>query len=185
MKEAIRGLAARPRRALGLAAHWWAWWFDSTLGFPGEGHPPGMRGDPAIGDTGSSPPAPGVHDAKGFVSTDPHPRLRRRLASRGRDNASVGVPPLAFFRLQGLVVLRHPAGRKVTRRPGGASERGGQPRPRPRSRQGPRIVGFSSDPSSPQGEALVGRDSPEPEGGRCGSPDHQPAPAGAGKRHFP
>ncbi len=66
------------------------------MGFPGEGHPPGVRGDPAIGDTGSSPPAPGVHNAKGFVSTDPHPRLRRRLASRGRDNASVDVPPPAL-----------------------------------------------------------------------------------------
>jgi hypothetical protein len=185
MKEAIRGLAARPRRALGLAAQWWASCFDPTLGLPGEGYFPRVRGDPATSDTGSSPPAPGVHDAKGFVSTDPHPRLRRRLASRGRDNASVGVPPLALFRLQGLVVLRQPPGRKVTHRPGGASELGGQPRPRPRSRHGPRIVGFSSDPSSPQGEVLVGIDSPKPEGGRCGSPDRQLAPAGAGKRHFP
>jgi hypothetical protein len=117
MKEAIRGLAARPRCALGLAAHWWAWWFDSTLGFPGEGHPSGIRGDPALGDTGPSPPAPGVHDARGFASEDPHPRLRRRLTSRGRDNAPVGVTTFALFRPQGLAVLGHPARREDAPRP--------------------------------------------------------------------
>ncbi len=116
MEEVIRGLNARPRRTLGLAARRWASWFDFTLGFMGEGHSLRARRAPATSDTGSSQPAPGVHDARGFASEDPHPRLRLRLASRGRDNAPVDVTTIALFRPQGLAVLGHPARREDARR---------------------------------------------------------------------
>ena len=165
MQEAIRGLAARPRRALGLAAHWWASCFDSTLGLPGEGYSPRVRGDPATSDTGSSPPAPGVHDAKGFVSTDPHLRLRRRLASRGRNKASVGVPPTTC------------SGSRDSLSPG-ISDYG-------RDKDLASSVSAATRPHHKGRPWWAEIRRKLTWGERWGSPDSQPTPAGAGKRHLP
>jgi hypothetical protein len=164
MKEAIRRLAARPRRALGLAAHWWASCFDSTLGLPGEGYSPRVRGDPATSDTWSSLPAPGVHDAKGFVFTGPHRRLRRRLASRGRDKALVGAPPTTG---SGSWDSLSPGISDYDRDKGLASSVSAATRPHHKG--GPWWAG-------------IRRKLTWEEWG--GSPDGQPAPAGAGKRHL-
>ncbi len=165
MKEAIRGLAARPRRALGLVAHWWASCFDSTLGLPGEGYSPRVRGDPATSDTGSSPPALGVHDAKGFVFTGRHLRLRRRLASRGRDKALVSAPPTTC---SGSWDSLSPGISDYDRDKDLASSVSAATRPHHKGRPW---------------WAEIRRQLTWEE--RWGSPDSQPAPAGAGRRHLP
>ena len=182
MREAIRVVTARLRCALGLAAHWRTSWFDPTLGLPGEGYSPGMRGTLATSDIGSSQPPPGVHDAIGFESVDPHPRLHRRLAGRGRHNDSVGFTPTTVARSQGLAGPGRLSMWKGAHRPVLPKRTGRANPPQIPDIDKALALGssYGTTPTIPRSAGSLQGLGDDKEGG---SSDHQPAPAGAGQRH--